>query len=571
MSSKMQAEARYGPVGHPPALDGHQHPPGRPWRASVVRRLPWDALLTFFGAIASAILMVVVILKSNNDPVSNWPVAPAVYLAIVSVVANILLRYAFSRGVELSWWVAAMKDDTKVQDLHNIWLYGTSLRSAFVAGRNFNLVALAAILLALVPANAPLAQRASTTVTRTTTADIAIPLVAAPTIGPWMETGQITGRAHAVSYLTASFAKVLQDHLVSAPITVSQACDSGTCKGVVHAAGFEVSCVSGSQLFDKYPASGNASVIGPDGTTALNDTTIFGTGFNYNEQPVRFEAGKSAMNLTVVFKGDSGCKGALTLRNCTLTPATLEYRVVVANSSIALDSAYTYEDDKVVSYYETPGTTAQQPSFHGGLAMALKSMFTSNVAMSFGGAVGMRIITTGVTGLRFQRAKERESTVEDNACLSYWLDPTHDLLMSVREIAFRLAFQTNVTGVATQEMRAERLLTEVVYQSDYKFLGLALLFIGLSALTVVPLLLKWWRLGREVSLSPIEVARAFGAPELMAGSGSNSSASELMKEVGSREVRYGQVVYGEYGGPTVTALAFAHPTMVQPPQKGTVY
>lgn len=532
MSNKVQSEIGYNPVGYPATLDGHQHPPGRPWRASVLRRLPWDALLAFFGAIASAILMIAVILKSNNDPVSHWPVAPAVYLAIISVVANILLRYAFSRGVEISWWVAAMRDDAKVKDLHYIWLYGTSLRSAFVAGRNFNLVTLAAILLALVPANAPLAQRASQTVTRTTAAEVAVPIVAAPVLGPWMTTGQITGRGHSVSYVTPSFAAVLQNHLVSAPISVSQACGSGTCKGVVRAAGYEMSCVSGSQLFDKESPS-NISDIGPDGTTAFQPTTIFGTGFRYVEQPSRFAAGQPAMNLTVVYKGDGGCKGALMLRTCKLTPATLEHHVVVANASISLDGAYTYEDDSVVAYYETPGASGVQPSYHGGLALALQSMYTSNVSMNFAGAVGMQISTSGVTGLRYQRQKERESKTVYTECLSYWLDPTHDLLMAVREIAFRLAFQTYLTGVAPQEMRAELLSTEVVYRSDYMFLGLALMFIGLSALAVVPLLLKWWRLGRNVSLSPIEIARAFGAPELMAGSGSNSTASELMREVGS--------------------------------------
>lgn len=559
-------------MGYPPTLDGHQHPLGRPWRASVIRRLPWDALLAFSGAIAIAILIIAVILKSDVDPISHWPVAPAVYLAIISAVANILLRYAFSRGVEIWWWITAMKGDTKVKDLHNIWLYGTSLRSAFVAGRNFNLVAFAAILLALVPASAPLAQRASQTVLRTTTTNITIPLVAAPVLSWWMTTGQITGRAHTVSYLTPSFSRVLQNHLVSAPITVgSQAGGNGTCKGAVRAAGYAISCVSGSQLFDKEPPSANTSAIGPDGTTAVEDTTIFGTGFSYVEEPVRFAAGKSVMNLTVVFKGDGGCNGALTLRNCTLTPATLEYRVVVANTSIALDNTYTYENDSVVSYYETPGTSSVSPSYHGGLALALQSMFASKVTMSFGGAVGMRISTSGVTGLRYQRERERDDKTVYGECLSYRLDPTHDLLMAVREVAFRLAFQTNVTDVAVQEMRAERLVTEVVYRSDYMFLGLALMFIALSALTVMPLLLKWWRVGREVSLSPVEVARAFGAPELVAGSGSNSSARELLREVGSRNIRYGEAVRGQYGGPTVTALAFADPAMVQPPRNGVTY
>jgi len=88
-----------------------------------------------------------------------------------------------------------------------------------------------------------------------------------------------------------------------------------------------------------------------------------------------------------------------------LAPATLEYHVVVANASIALNGAYTYENDSVVAYYETPGASAQEPSYHGGLALALQSMFMSNVSISFGGAVGMRISTSGVTGLAIPATK----------------------------------------------------------------------------------------------------------------------------------------------------------------------
>ena len=60
---------------------------------------------------------------------------------------------------------------------------------------------------------------------------------------------------------------------------------------------------------------------------------------------------------TVVFKGDGGYKGAQIIRNYTLTPATLEYYVVVANASIALDGAHTHENDSVVSDYEIPGAS----------------------------------------------------------------------------------------------------------------------------------------------------------------------------------------------------------------------
>jgi len=153
MSGKDASQVRYGCVA---ASDDSQPPPAtRPWRASFLRRLPWDGLLALFAAMACGALMVVVIKKSDGDLVSNWTVSPAVYLSIISVVANISLHYAFARGVDISWWNTAMEGGTKVEDLHNIWLYSTSLWSAFLAGRSINLVAFCTLLLAVLPANAP--------------------------------------------------------------------------------------------------------------------------------------------------------------------------------------------------------------------------------------------------------------------------------------------------------------------------------------------------------------------------------------------------------------------------------
>ncbi|KAK0750858.1 hypothetical protein B0T18DRAFT_443495 [Schizothecium vesticola] len=564
MASKHQSQVQNDPIAPP---DEYQNPAQRPWRASVIRRLPWDGLLAFFAAIACGALMIVVIKISDGDLVSNWAVSPAVYLSIISVVSNVSLHYAFSRGVDISWWNAAMKPNTKVHDLHNIWLYSTSLRSAFFAGRSFNLVALSAILLAVLPANAPLAQRASRTVTRTTTSGATVPIVAAPKLGPGMETGMMATRGSLVAFAMPSFSKVLQNHLVSAPIAVPQGCAGGACKGIINGAGLEISCTSSSRKFDKLNHE-SLDILGPDGTRLNQDTIVFGTEINHPIRATAFRPGEPAINMSTVFNEKGGCAGTVEIRNCTLTPATLAYHVVVTNGTVALDGAYSYRNDSVVSYFETPGAGSGQMTYYGGLVFALQGMFTSKVGLSFSGY--MRTVTDGLTALRYQRQLDVTNPKWPD-CIYYWQDPTEDVLATIRQIAFRMAFEANVTGVAVQEMQAERQTVEVVYQSDYLFLGLSLMLIGLSAVAVVPLMWKWWRLGREVSLSPMETARAFGAHELVPGSGSNSSASELMGEVGSREVRYGEVVYGQYGGPTVTALAFAHPTMVSEPRRGAVY
>ncbi|KAF0640321.1 hypothetical protein FPSE5266_03266 [Fusarium pseudograminearum] len=540
-----------------------------PWRAHFLRRLPWDGFLALVVGIGCAIAMIIIILKSNNDLVENWRVAPGVYLAIASVVANVVLRYTFNRGVEISWWVAALQQDktTTVADLHHIWSFGTSLRSALLAGRGFNLVALAAILLALMPANAPLVQRASRTVSRPTTRDITVPVVAAPFLNAtWGATGMITGRIYQVNYITPSFAPVLQDHLLSTPIWLENSpCRGTTCRGILQAAGYKMSCVNGSEFFDKSPRLPDE--IAEDGNSAFNESVVFSTGFSYMVygRVQEWRGGESIMNLTAKFKEHGQCKGNVAVRNCTMAPATLAYHVVIANGTIALDRSYTYKDDMLVRY-----ATISDIQVHGGIFLALQSMFSAKVTLRFAGGVGYDMTTTGITALRYSRRAETDA---ETRCQNKWLDPTHDILMTARELMFRLALQGNNTDVAPQSVRVTQRGTEVVYTSDFLFLGLALLLIGLAAISVVPLLMYWWRLGRDVSLSPIEIARAFSAPELI-DLGSNLDASRLIKDIDTKEVRYGVVSYESADGnreQTTSELAFAHPSVVQAPQRGEQY
>ncbi|KAM0190325.1 hypothetical protein ACHAPI_009577 [Fusarium lateritium] len=452
--------------------------------------------------------MVFIIVQSDGDLVENWRLAPGVYLAIASVLANIMLRYTFDKGVEISWWITALRQDrsTTVADLHGIWTFGTSLWSALVAGRGFNRVALAAILLSLVPVNAPLVQRASRTVSRPTVLNVDVPIVAAP-------------------FLNAT--------------------------------------TDMTEFFDKTPRMPNE--IAEDGNSAFNESVIFSTDLAYMVDQYQKFPGEPIMNLTAKFKKHGKCKGNVAVRHCTMAPATLEYHVVIANGTIALDRRYTYEDDRLVNY-----TEASDKQVHGGIFITLQSMFSAMVTLRFAGAVGYDMSTSGITALRYSRQGAGDAS---SLCQNQWLDPTHDILMTARELIFRLALQSNNTDVAAQSVRVTQRGTEVVYTSDFLFLGLALMLIGLSAISVLPLLMYWWRLGRDVSLSPVEIARAFSAPELM-NSGSNSDAGRLMKDIGAKEVRYGVVssksMDGDWGQVT-SELAFAHPSVAQAPQKGELY
>jgi hypothetical protein len=68
--------------------------------------------------------------------------------------------------------------------------------------------------------------------------------------------------------------------------------------------------------------------------------------------------------------------------------------------------------------------------------------------------------------------------------------------------------------------------------------GLCLSFAAVFA--ILPLYYGYWKLGRSVSLSPLEIARAFGAP-VLDGLDGNVSAADVECARGHVYVRYGVV------------------------------
>ena len=76
----------------------------------------------------------------------------------------------------------------------------------------------------------------------------------------------------------------------------------------------------------------------------------------------------------------------------------------------------------------------------------------------------------------------------------------------------------------------------------------------------------YWTLGREVSFSPLELAKAFDAPGLRSQL-SNSEAGAMAKAMGDQEVRFGAVQGdGEVGSKDAERrLIFDHPDRVYKP------
>ena len=68
---------------------------------------------------------------------------------------------------------------------------------------------------------------------------------------------------------------------------------------------------------------------------------------------------------------------------------------------------------------------------------------------------------------------------------------------------------------------------------------------------VLPVYYGYWQLGRAVTLGPFEIAAAFRAPDLHHPT--NAPIDTLIKEVGGRRVKFGEVLDGSDKGKIAVA------------------
>ncbi|KAK5701879.1 hypothetical protein LTR97_004697 [Elasticomyces elasticus] len=468
-------------------------------------------VLCILGAVAGVAASIAILRLSDGVPITDWRYAPTVYLSISYTITNILLAIALSHGVTISWWRRALGAKTELGDLHRYWNFGTSPLAAATAGRKFNFIAFASLIVAITPANGPLLQRSSSVTVRQTSAPITLQIQSVPSIQA--PTGYMSGRGLIVSLLSQDFAPVVQsfyDHgLVSA---------DGT--GCPRDAPYNINPST------PFNPSTDPSVIGTD---------VFTTEFIWGPRmyPANF-------SLNTQYKDSmtpSDCSGMLTVQNCSLRAATVQYPVIIDGnrSTITLDPASTIIDDNVIALLDYPSTTFPGLTALGGYAFALNNRFKGVSHLRFVGAVGYELLSTGATGPQFANTTEVKDRVGD-MCNITFADPIQNLLAQARELMFRTALAFgNATTVETVSGMTDR--TSNVYQSHYAFLAAAVALTVASILVVLATFHGFWELGRVVSMSPVEIVKAFNAP-LLAAEDSNADAKELVEAAGTRPVRY---------------------------------
>ncbi|CAK3922780.1 Hypothetical predicted protein [Lecanosticta acicola] len=506
------------------SLDGNHS-----WQPGIFRRIPWSGISALFGAFCANIAAIAILVASDGNLITAWKYSPTVYLSVSYTISNSLIAAAFSEAVTLNWWMKAIKQGTSLGDLHRYWRYGTAPMAALLSGRYFNFVAFAAVFVAITPINGPLLQRSSSVSDSTIYSLVNLSFPAAKVIV--RGTGYISGRAYDVPLFTDEYNPVVQAYYRNDAMPADAAgCPANSqCSGRMIGAGLSATCESSTAPF-------NAASTLSNGSINFATTDVFQSKFYWSASRA-----PGNVSLNIQYKNTAPCTGNLIVKNCTLQAATVRYPIVIdgQTSTISLDSSTDIFDDEVLNTTEYSIQIYGSETPIGGYAFALSSRYNTITHLMFSGAAGYTLSSDGPSGPQFANMEDITDTTM-GFCKIKFKDPTPFLLQQARELMFRTALAQGNSSTLQAINPASEAKVASVYTTHYPYMAGAVVINMLAIMIVLAMFKGYWHLGRNISMSPLEIARAFNAP-LLADQNSNAVAIELVSGADGKPVRYGLV------------------------------
>jgi hypothetical protein len=515
-----------------------------PWKPGIIARMPWLPLGGFLVSIVGLAASAAILVYSDGKPIADWAFQPPTYLAIATVITNICLFYVLKEGANIAWWHTAARSTT-IGNLHRHWLYGSSFQDALLAGKHTNPVAVACIIATIAQINSPLLQRASRVVVESLVDQAQLKLQLATAVPTDFFTGYVSGRAYGVSLFSEPFGQVVQDWNNNATIPLQNSGCTGTCTSEVEGLGLALNCSSYSIPYDLIPQLDNTSTIEVGPGTAVDGIDAFESHFQWSV------AAPSNLSLGVAYKPSMSCSGSLVIQNCSLYAANVRYKVLIDGnaSTITLDPHTDIFDDHVLDVFNLPIYNRQGPTSFGGYWLALQNKFASALHLRFVAAVGYESRTQGNLATQYAvvngTRSDNDSYAIGSSCDLYFRDPMAEMLAGARNLMFRMALAAVNGTTPAQAVTAQQSETRAVFRTSYPYLAGALGITVVALLMAASLYRGYSRLGRAMTMSPVEVAKAFDAP-LLRGADSNAEIKGLIKVAGGKGVMYG--VEAEEGG-----------------------
>ncbi|KAF4453294.1 hypothetical protein F53441_4024 [Fusarium austroafricanum] len=516
LGNKLGAQLAYQPVS--------PHNSNEQWKPSLLRSIPWSGIAGIIIAILSGVGSIIALYSANGEVVDSWPskdrpIQLAVILAILTAVGNVGLGVAFNEGATLTWWVS-MSQGATLGESHRYWEHSSSAWKSFLGLLHLRIskVNLVSILMASHFANGPLIQRATRITTDLTTQKTTFHVAFSPDQLS-QPTGYYMSRAQSISTLAGNFSRVVLAYNNRDPIKLDlKGCD-GVCSGALIGAGFDVGCSNENKSYSiNEREAGGQWVVG--GVEIWHDG--IGT--------------PGVVNVTTTYKGHPTAKGHLTVTTCLLRSALVRYPISYANGTLTLQGINSMADgtvnrtEKLLYPFAESAGLGRMGSLLGGLSSALHDLFASNVSLYQSGTLAVQ--GTGPMGALYMKSSDDALGTVNMT----WSDPTPSILEAFHQMAFRTAFAfSNSSFEQTVQGTQQRITTK--YAINKAFLAASLVITFSNALAIMFLYPGFWRLGRPVTMSPLETANAFNAPSMSDADGLKD-VDELAQRFESKVVRY---------------------------------
>ena len=515
------------------------------WRPGVFHHAPWVALLAIILGIGSAAASVIIIVISNHQT-ATWKIQPSVLLGFLAGLSTALLVVALSSGVRITWWRAALDPrGTTMARLHYIWNYGESSSASWLAGKHVNKIAVASILTAITGiAYSPLLQRASRTESQNLSSNVTMSLDIYSQIpsGYSGTVGNTPGGEPTISWEFLSDIQTWYSALDIYTWSDSPWACNGTCIGSVLTTGLQG--VDGGCSSIKQPLDLKAA--------AADGTQVFSINFT------RYDDLENIPTLEIMVQYitsvNTECSATLVTRICKMQLSPVLYQVAIQNTTVnPYNTSLQYIEYSGEPYADAGDLSTALPGSPCGPLSALQwfgdAYYWSNATVRYNTTSGEWSATT--VGLQAQQYFDTDSDdyIQSLSCSFQWTDPMTDIITDFSQVLFCAAFLGDMyqTDNTTQNFTAIQTQPILVYQSEYKYLAAAAVIICLALISVSVTLWGWWELGRKVSLSPLETAKALGA-ELFQHSNLPMDGARLAEEMGSRKFRYGEQMVTEDDG-----------------------
>lgn len=504
------------------------------WRPGF-RQTPWPAMVLIFTMLASMGALAGIIAGSDKQTVESWKVGPSVLLSLLSSIWNYALSALLGISVVLTWWRNAL-EGTTLKSLHYIWDQpgGLNIYAGLRSTKARKVVLLAWLVGVVQIVSGPLLQRSTSVVSKNLVIEDHMTLNMTQRLQDgW--TGVIVNASEQNIIGSRNGIATIQEWWKNATIWTSTSNNTGsqcygTCEGTVQGTGIAYTCTST--------------------LLALNlsqQENVGSTLFAINTAMVANETGAPVLALTTLYTSaiDNSCMATLNITTCNIEAAIVEYPVVIQNNTVTLDMEKLHSATIVSKFVSEGDLPTATPGSGSGPLQGLDDFFGYYLWANTTLAFTTRNTSTytnlqGGGNMIPDLFFVPESTHYDPSilrkCGLKWSSPTQFVLDSMSDWLFRASLSSS-NGTNSQTFSVQRTSPALIFQTDYKYLAISLVVMLLALLGVVFQLWGFWRLGRQVTMSPLEIAKAFKAP-VMQQVNHISAVDGILKEVGKKKVKY---------------------------------